>query len=145
MELHNPPNLGLPPLMIEKQSSRAAMERRTEIAAFIQSKQLLDKEFHTLFSSILKDSQFINELLVMLAGAFAKKMIFKKLIPEAMEKNRLTVEQADAFIALLEGEQKRREDNSPHRRLELHTELPHVRITPRHPSLPHERSYYHHP
>src|SRR5260221_13670954 len=61
MELHNPPKLGLPPLMIEKQSSRAEMERRLDIGAFIGSKLLLDKQFHIIFIDITNRSTAIEQ------------------------------------------------------------------------------------
>jgi len=62
MELiHNPKNLKLPPLRIEKNSARENMEKNEKILNFINSNLLLDKGFFTVFSVISKNSDEIEQ------------------------------------------------------------------------------------
>jgi hypothetical protein len=72
MELHNPPKLGLPPLLIEKQSSRAEMERSADIIAFIRPNLLLDKQFHALFMELASKSSEIDAAFHSLTAPAAK-------------------------------------------------------------------------
>lgn len=61
--VHNPPNLNLPPLMIQKLESRKEMETSPKIANFIRSNLLLQGDFYELFQRIRELSEKIHELM----------------------------------------------------------------------------------
>ncbi|NQT84230.1 hypothetical protein HQ563_14475 [bacterium] len=63
MYLHNPPNLNLPPLMLEKTQAREEMEQSPTVYSFIKSKLLLDPDFHRVFTRIQKKSDEIEEMM----------------------------------------------------------------------------------
>ncbi|MGB8953234.1 MAG: hypothetical protein WCC06_11295 [Candidatus Aminicenantales bacterium] len=65
MYLHNPPNLNLPPLMLEKTQARKEIEQSPSVYSFIKSNLLLDPEFHRVFTGIQKRSEEIEELIGM--------------------------------------------------------------------------------
>jgi hypothetical protein len=64
MYLHNPTNLDLPPLVLEKTQDREEMEQSPAIYSFIKSNLLLDRDFHKVFMDIQKKSNEIEELIV---------------------------------------------------------------------------------
>ena len=59
--LHSPKNL--PPLNIEKASSRVVVENNPRVAALLSSKLLLDRGLNSLLSVLLGSTKDINELL----------------------------------------------------------------------------------
>ncbi len=70
MYLHNPPNLTLPPLMLEKTQAREEMEQSPTVYSFIKSNLLLDPDFHQVFTDIHKKSGEIEELIAMFKEDF---------------------------------------------------------------------------
>jgi len=61
MQLYNPSNVKLPPLVIEKFQEREEMENSPKISNFIRSNLLLNKAFHTLFQEMNKKSEAIDQ------------------------------------------------------------------------------------
>jgi len=61
MQLHSPPNIQLPPLMINKQKDRETLENTPKINNFIKSNLLLDKGFNNLYLNLCKKSQDIED------------------------------------------------------------------------------------
>lgn len=74
MYLHNPPNLNLPPLMLEKTQAREEMEQSPTVYSFIKANLLLNPDFHRVFTSIHKKSEEIEELI----GMFKEDVAFLK-------------------------------------------------------------------
>jgi hypothetical protein len=72
MYLHNPPNLTLPPLMLEKTRAREEMEQSPTVYSFIKSNLLLDPGFHQVFMDIHKKSEEIEEVI----GSFKEEFSF---------------------------------------------------------------------
>lgn len=66
-QLHNPQNLNLPPLVIQKIDLRRDMEKNSNISNFINSNLLLDKDFHKLFSDLFKKSREAEEIITSFA------------------------------------------------------------------------------
>lgn len=79
--LHNPPNLTLPPLLIEKTQAREEMEQSPTVYSFIKSNLLLDPKFHKIFMDINKKSEEIEELI----------LLFKEEFPFARHKMRIPI------------------------------------------------------
>lgn len=63
MNLHNPPNLKLPALKIEKKQDRELIENDSAVKSLIDSKLLLNKSLNQLFLSFLTITKNINKLL----------------------------------------------------------------------------------
>lgn len=80
MELHNPPNLNLPPLKIKKKRERQSMENNLYISNLIQSNLLLDKEFHSLFILISKNSEEIDSIIESFKG---ESYLFGRIMPSS--------------------------------------------------------------
>ena len=60
MELHQPKNFDLPPLVLEKISARVQLEKNEEVKKLIDSKLLLDKEFFYVLDTIKNLSEEIE-------------------------------------------------------------------------------------
>lgn len=63
LRVHNPPNLNLPPLMVQKTEAREEMENSPKIANFIRSNLLLRKDFYELSQTICDLSGKIQEMI----------------------------------------------------------------------------------
>lgn len=70
MYLHNPSNLNLPPLMLEKTHAREEMEQSPTVYSFIKSNLLLNPDFHKVFMNIHKKSEEIEELITLFKEEF---------------------------------------------------------------------------
>lgn len=68
LRVHNPPNLNLPPLMVQKKEQREEMESSPKIANFIRSNLLLRKDFYELSQTICELSGKIQEMI----GSFSE-------------------------------------------------------------------------
>jgi hypothetical protein len=63
MELHNPPNVNLPPLKIQKSQIRQKMENDPKILNFLKTNLLLDAEFQKLYLDLCRKSQLIDDFI----------------------------------------------------------------------------------
>jgi hypothetical protein len=62
MKLHNPKNLNLPPLKVERSGVRVTMESSVKVSNFIKTNLLLDRDFQELFLDLCARSQEVEDM-----------------------------------------------------------------------------------